>query len=162
MAVRVEDAPPQPEEWGYDLLLYGHEQMLRGSDNGVLVAFAALAFQQIRGGESQPHYNLGFGVLLFSVLMCAVVHFAMGNAYISRARRTILRRKETWRQSALRGLSTTVAWAAGMVQLACIVVGLLLVLTPEPPAVLQRWGLLSPAAERPAPAEGEKGRGNSR
>ena len=87
----IEEAPPQPDEWGYDLLMYGHEQILRGSDNGVLVAFAALAFQQIRGGEPQPHYNVGFALLLFSVLMCAVIHFAMGNVYVGRARRMLRR-----------------------------------------------------------------------
>jgi hypothetical protein len=82
-------AGEQPEGLGYELLLYGHEQVLRGSDNGVLVAFAALAFQQIRGGDSQPHYNIGFGFLILSVLLCGVVHFAMGNVHIGRGRRLI-------------------------------------------------------------------------
>src|SRR5262245_11908462 len=119
----TEDPTAQPDEWGYDLLLYGHEQILRGSDNGVLVAFAAIAFQQIRGGEAQPHFNLGFGILLVSVLMCAVVHFAMGNAYVGKARRLINRRHETRRQTAGRWLYIAVAWTAGVIQLVCIVVG---------------------------------------
>src|SRR5262245_26339360 len=133
MSSPTEDSKPQPEEWGYDLLLYGHEQMLRGSDNGVLVAFAAIAFQQIRGGEPQPHFNVGFGILLFSVLMCAMVHFAMGNVYVGRARRLIHGRRETRRQLAARGLYTTIAWVAGVVQLGCVVLGLVLVLLPAPP-----------------------------
>src|SRR5262245_19311838 len=141
MTPRTEEAPPQPQEWGFDLLLYGHEQILRGSDTGVLVAFAALAFQQIRGGEARPHFNLGFGLLLFSVLMCAVVHFAMGNVYVGRARRLILREDETRWQGAVRGTYTLVAWAAGVVQLGCILLGLVLVLLPAPPAFLRAWGV---------------------
>jgi hypothetical protein len=116
--------------------------MLRGSDNGVLVAFAALAFQQIRGGENQPHFKVGFALLLVSVLMCAVVHFAMGNVYLGKGRRLIDGRRETLRQHAARGLYLTVAWAAGLAQLACVLLGLLLVLMPEPPAFLRAWGLL--------------------
>jgi hypothetical protein len=44
----------QHDSWGYDLFLYGNEQILRGSDNGTLVAFAAIAFQQIRGKSEPP------------------------------------------------------------------------------------------------------------
>ncbi|HKB40306.1 MAG TPA: hypothetical protein VKD72_28000 [Gemmataceae bacterium] len=138
---RTEDAPPQPEEWGYDLLLYGHEQILRGSDTGVLVAFAAIAFQQIRGGETPPHANAGFGILLFSVVMCAVIHFAMGNVYVGRARRLILQRKEKRRHTTLRGICMVIAWIAGIVQLVCIILGLVLVLMPEPPTFLAAWGI---------------------
>ena len=137
----AQEPPPQPEEWGYDLLLYGHEQVLRGSDTGVLVAFAALAFQQIRGGDPQPHNNVGFGILLFSVLMCAVIHFAMGNVYVGRARRLILRRQDRRRHVAVRGLYTTVALIAGILQLGCIILGLVLVLLPEPPPFLEAWGI---------------------
>jgi len=134
---KIDEVQAQPEEWGYELLIYGHEQILRGSDNGVLVAFAALAFQQIRGGEPKPHYNVGFGILLFSVLMCAIVHFAMGNVYVGRARRLILKRDESRRQLAVRGLYVAVAWAAGLAQLGCIVLGLILIFLPEPPAFLR-------------------------
>jgi hypothetical protein len=136
-----EDAATQPEDRGYDLWLYGHEQMLRGADSGVLVAFAALAFQQIRGGETQPHYRTGVALLLFSVLMCAVVHFAMGNVYLGKGRCLIDRRRQTLRHSVVRGFYLTVAWGAGLTQLACILLGLLLVLVPEPPAILRTWGL---------------------
>jgi hypothetical protein len=142
VSTQTEAAATQPDDRGYDLWLYGHEQMLRGSDNGVLVAFAALAFQQIRGGEPQPHYRIGFALLLISVLMCAVVHFAMGNVYLGRGRRLIERRRETFRQSAVRGLYLVVAWGAGLTQLACIMLGLVLILMPEPPEFLRNMGIL--------------------
>jgi hypothetical protein len=142
VATPKEDGSTEPEDRGYDLWLYGHEQMLRGSDNGVLVAFAALAFQQIRGGETLPHFKLGFALLLFSVLMCAVVHFAMGNVYVGKGRRLIDGRRQTVQQSVVRGVYLTVAWAAGVTQLVCILLGLLLVLVPEPPEFLHSCGLL--------------------
>jgi hypothetical protein len=142
VSTQTEDAATQGEDRGYDLWLYGHEQMLRGSDNGVLVAFAALAFQQVRGGETLPHYRIGFALLLFSVLMCAVVHFAMGNVYLGKGRRLIDRRRETLRQSAVRGVYLTVAWGAGMAQLACVLLGLVLILLPEPPEFLRALGVL--------------------
>ncbi len=125
-----------PEDWGYDLLLYGQEQILRASDNGVLVAFAAIAFQDIRG-DKLPHYNTGFGFLLFSVLMCAVVHFALGSAFVGRARRLIRRQQESRGQFLVHGASLALAWLAGAVQLSCIVVGLILVLSQEPPPLLR-------------------------
>src|SRR5262245_2856468 len=134
-------AGEQPEDMGYELLLYGHEQVLRGSDNGVLVAFAALAFQQIRGGESEPHYNIGFGFLIFSVLLCGVVHFAMGNVYIGRGRRMIHRQHEKVRHRLTRGVYTLIAWLAGAVQFLCIVLGLLLLLFPDPPSWLEQYVL---------------------
>jgi hypothetical protein len=130
------------EDRGYDLWLYGHEQMLRGSDNGVLVAFAALAFQQIRGGETQPHFKIGFALLLFSVLMCAVVHFAMGSVYLGKGRSLIDRRRLTLQQAVVHRLYLMVAWGAGLTQLVCVILGLLLILMPEPPAFLRSWGLV--------------------
>lgn len=135
-----EEPAGKPDDWGYDLLLYGNEQILRASDSGVLVAFAAIAFQEIRG-EKQPYANAGFGFLLFSVLLCAVVHFAIGSAYAGRGRRLIRGEKENWRAVVVRRTHTTVAWLAGIAQLLCIVVGLLLVLMPEPPAFLRVYFL---------------------
>jgi hypothetical protein len=126
----------QPEDWGYELLLYGNEQILRASDNGVLVAFAAIAFQEIRG-DKLPHHNTGFSLLLFSVLLCAVVHFAIGNAYVGRAKRLIRRHKDAGRRSLTQWLYTTLTWVAGVGQLLCIVIGLCLVLMAEPPAFLR-------------------------
>jgi hypothetical protein len=140
MAAPNEDPGGKPDDWGYDLLLYGNEQMLRASDSGVLVAFAAVAFQEIRG-EKQLYANVGFGFLLVSVLLCAVVHFAIGSAYVGRARRLIRGQKEDWRAALLRRTHTTVAWLAGVLQLLCIIVGLLLVLLPEPPAWLREYFL---------------------
>jgi hypothetical protein len=137
MLPRIDDQNDQTNEWGYDLLLYGHEQILRGSDTGVLVAFAALAFQQIRGGEPQPHYNVGYAAMLLSVLMCAVVHFAMGNVYVGRARGLIRGQTPNRRQTISSGVGTTVAFIAGGIQLACIVLGLILILLPQPPAFMQ-------------------------
>src|SRR5262245_59764161 len=75
-----------PRGWGYDLLLTGQEEVLKSSDTAVLVAFAALAFQQIRGGDPLPHYNVGYGFLLVSILLCAGLHFCLGTALVGRAR----------------------------------------------------------------------------
>jgi hypothetical protein len=138
MAEPPQDPAPRPEDWSYDLLLYGNEQLLRASDNAALVAFAAIAFQEIRG-EKMPHHNAGFGVLIFSVLLCAVVHFAVGSACIGRARRMLRGQKETWRGAVMRRTHLTLAWVAGVLQLGCIVVGLVLVLLREPPAILTRY-----------------------
>jgi hypothetical protein len=135
----TENRPAHPDEWGYDLLLYGNEQIIRASDNGVLVAFAAIAFQEIRGGERPAHSDVGFGLLLFSVLLCAVVHFAIGSAYVGRARRLIRGQEETRRAAVFRRAHTTLAWVAGVLQLVCIVVGLLLVLLPQPPEFVRHY-----------------------
>lgn len=136
MSAPNEESAAKPDELGYDLLLYGNEQIIRASDSGVLVAFAALAFQTIRT-DKLPYANMGFGLLLFSVLLCAVVHFAIGSAYVGRGRRLIRGEKEDRRAVVLRRTHTTVAWLAGVAQLLCIVLGLLLVLVPEPPAFLR-------------------------
>jgi hypothetical protein len=138
MAFPPNEPAPQREDWGHDLLLYGNEQILRGSDNGVLVAFAALAFQEIRG-DKLPHSNVGLGFLLFSVLMCTLVHFAIGNAYVGRGRLLIRRQEETRRQALYRRANTTLAWVAGLIQLACILIGLTLIFVPEPPAFLREY-----------------------
>jgi hypothetical protein len=158
------DAPPESaappaaaqaaekDEPGLELLLYGNEQILRASDNGVLVAFAALAFQQIRGGSNLPHFNVGFGILIISVLMCGVVHFAMGSFYIGRGRRLIRGDQEKLRHRLSRGFYASLAWSAGLVQLLCIVVGLILVLNAEPPEFLSRYVLkyfIDPSAPDP-------------
>jgi hypothetical protein len=66
----------------------------------------------------------------------------MGNVYLGRGRRLIDRRRQTIRQSVASGLYLTVAWAAGLTQLICVLLGLLLVLVPEPPEFLHTWRLL--------------------
>jgi len=136
---KLEQPEPPDEDRGYDLVLYGHEQILRASDNGVLVAFAALAFQQIRGSESETHHNIGFGILIFSVVLCGVIHFAVGNVHIGRGRRIIRKENESRRQHLVRGFYTMLAWTAGLAQLLFIVVGLILVFAAEPPPLVQRY-----------------------
>ena len=59
-----------PESWAYDLLLYGNEHIIRGSDTGTLVALGGIAVQALRG-KGLPHQQFGCGVLLASVLFCA-------------------------------------------------------------------------------------------
>lgn len=133
-------APPSAESptdsWGFELLMYGNEQMIQGSDNGTLVAFAALAFQQIRG-KGEPHHDIACGILLFAVLMCALVHFAIGNAYVSRAKRILRGGRELRRQSVARRFYATVAWVAAIVQFICVVAGVLLILPEKPPTWLK-------------------------
>lgn len=131
-------SPHQPEGWGYELLLYANEQLLRGSDNVTLVAFAALAFQQIRG-KSELHHDIACGILLFSVLLCAIVHFAVGNAYLGRARRMIQGRRESRRQHLLNRVNFGIVWITAGFQFFCVVVGTLLMFPQKPPAFLQRW-----------------------
>jgi hypothetical protein len=139
MGAPAEEADAQPKEWGYDLLLSGQEEVLKGSDTGVLVAFAALAFQQIRGGEPRPHYNVGYGFLLVSVLLCAAIHFFLGTALVGRARKLLRGGGTKTRRLSVSALYTTVAWAAGLLQLFCIVVGLVLILREDPPSILERY-----------------------
>lgn len=126
------DPDGRPDGWGYELLMYGNEQMIQGADNGTLVAFAALAFQQIRG-KGEPHQDLACGILLFAVLMCALVHFAIGNAYVGRARKILRGGKEVRRQSIVRHFYMLVAWVAAIVQFFCIVIGVLMILPEKPP-----------------------------
>jgi hypothetical protein len=127
-----------PENWGYDLLLYGNDQVIRGSDTGTLVAFGAIAFQELKG-KSQPHQHFGCGILLFSVLLCAVVHFAVGGASVGRARAIIRGSKETTRHRLVRKTNQVIAWIAAALQFALIVVGITLVLKATPPAILQKY-----------------------
>jgi hypothetical protein len=129
MATTEQEPVSQPDEWGYDLLLQGNEQILRASDTGILVAFAAMAYEQIRG-DKLPRADLGFIILLVSVLLCGIVHFAIGGAYVRRAR-TLLHAREGERGAVrMRGGFITLAWVAGLLQFGCIVAGLVLVLWP--------------------------------
>lgn len=121
-----------------ELNIYGIEHVLRGSDTGTLVAFAALTFQQIRGA-GEPHQRLGCGILLFSVLMCAIVHFAIGNAYVGRAKLALKQRKERRREVVIRRVSYLVAWLSTFIQFVCITVGSVLVLIEKPSAMLVKF-----------------------
>ncbi len=141
----AQPAPSPPEapaaerdDLAHDMLLYGNEQMLRGSDTGVLVAFAAIALKELKG-DKEFHVEVGFGFLLFSVVMCAVVHYALGRAYVRRAKKLLRGRKDAKPLVGVRGVYMFVAWLAGLVQLVCIVLGLLLVLLPEPPQLLKDY-----------------------
>jgi hypothetical protein len=115
-----------------DLLMYGMEHVVRGSDTGTLVAFAALAFQQIRG-KADPHHSLGCGILLISVLMCAVVHLAIGNAYVERAKEIFRRSMNTRRHRLIRWVSYSVAWIASILQFVFVLAGTLLILFEKAP-----------------------------
>ncbi|MEW4570580.1 hypothetical protein AB1L88_22180 [Tautonia sp. JC769] len=138
------DATPE-EGVRQELLLFGNEEILRGSDNATLVAFAALAFQDLRGGEGVAQHA-GSVFLLFSVLCCALVHFALGNAYIHRARSMLRpggpgrsRRRRARPSGEARSVSLGVVWLAVLSQMTCIAIGLLLILPKQPPALLVRY-----------------------
>jgi hypothetical protein len=96
------------------------------------VAFAAIAFQQIRD-DKQPHYDAGVGILLFSVFLCGLVHFAIGNSFVSRARRLLRRHPVPDRAGPVRRVATVIAVLAGIIQFVCVVFGLLVLLLPGPP-----------------------------
>lgn len=133
-----EESPePQTEEWGQELLLHGQEQMLRGADTGVLVAFAAMAFQELRGGDKLPQHDIAFGLLLLSVLFCAVVHFTLGNAYVWRGRRLLRGQKADTRRLSGQRIFAVLACVAGVLQLLCILAGLVILLSPNAPAFFQ-------------------------
>jgi hypothetical protein len=129
MTAPEEGPASQPDEWGYDLLLQGTEQLLRASDTGILVAFAAMAYEQIRG-DKLPRSDLGFALLLGSVLLCAMLHFLIGGAYVRRARKLIQGQAAGRSAVRMRGGFITLAWIAGILQFGCIIAGLVLVLWP--------------------------------
>ncbi|QDV35084.1 hypothetical protein [Tautonia plasticadhaerens] len=132
-----DSSPPDPV--GQELLFFGNEEILRGSDNGTLVAFAAIAFQELRGGGESVH-RVGCIFLLFSVLFCALVHFALGNAYIYRARSMIRRQPSSRprRRAVFRVVNLGLVWVTVLSQFACLAVGLLLILPERPPGLLVR------------------------
>jgi hypothetical protein len=121
-----------------DLLVYGTDEILKGTDTATLVAFAALAYQQIKG-KGAPHHNLGCILLLISVLACAIVHLSIGNAYVGRARMILKRHEPTRRQHLVRMASYGIAWAAAAVQFVSLLGGLLLILIEKPPAMLMKY-----------------------
>jgi hypothetical protein len=125
------------ESRAFELLLYGNEQIIAGSDNGTLVAFAALAFQQIRG-KGEFHQDIGCGLLLFSVLMCALVHLGIGNAYVGRARKLIRGGHDRFRHMVLRRSSLILAFTAATVQFLSILIGCYLILVSKPPPGVER------------------------
>lgn len=126
-----------PENWGYDLLRYGNEEIIRGSDTGTLVAFGAIAFQELRG-DALPHQHFGCGMLLFSVLLCAVVHFAVGGATIGQGKRIIDGDEESRGHHLFRVTNQSIAWIAAAFQFVLTVLGILLVLKAEPPPFLEK------------------------
>lgn len=139
-AMEARDPNDRPErvadDWGYELLLQGNEEILRGSDTGTLVAFAALAYQQIRG-KGELHHNFGCGLLLLSVLLCAVVHLSIGNAYVRRAKSLIQGRGELRRLLLSRKVNISVAWGAVVVQFFAAITGTVLVLVDRAPLWLK-------------------------
>ncbi|MDR3619193.1 MAG: hypothetical protein P4L85_07570 [Paludisphaera borealis] len=126
-----------PDNWGYDLLRYGNEEIIRGSDTGTLVAFGAIAFQELKG-EGLPHQHFGCGMLLFSVLLCAVVHFAVGGATIGRGQHIINGEQETRGNYYFRKTNQLIAWVAAALQFIMTVIGILLVLKSTPPPFLEK------------------------
>jgi hypothetical protein len=123
---------------GADLLVYGTDEILKGTDTATLVAFAALAYQQIKG-KGEAHQDLGCILLLISVLACAVVHLSIGNAYVGRARLILKKQEATRRQQLLRVASYGTAWLAAGLQFTTLLGGLVLILLQKPPVMLMRF-----------------------
>jgi hypothetical protein len=128
----------EPENSGTELLVYGTDEILKGTDMGTLVAFAALAFQQIRG-KGEPHHGLGCILLLFSVLMCAIVHLAIGNAYVGRAKMILKRRQVKRRHHLVRQASYGIAWLAATGQFLSLVIGMVLIMLEKTPPLLLKY-----------------------
>ncbi len=132
-----EPEAPADDSTVLDMLLFGTQEIVRGSDTGTLGAFAALAFQQIRG-KGESHQQLGCGILLFSVLMCALVHVATGNAYFRRAKQILRESSEARRHLMIKRVSFTGAVVAALIQLICLAIGMILVLLEKPPPLLKK------------------------
>ena len=118
--------------------MYGTDEILKGTDTATLVAFAALAYQQIKG-KGEPHQNFGCVLLLLSVLACAIVHLSIGNAYVGRARMILKRFDAGRRQQLIRMASYGIAWLAATVQFLTLIAGLILILLEKVPAQLLRY-----------------------
>ena len=137
------DGEPEAEEeepdgaW-LDVLMYGMEHLVRGSDTGTLVAFGALAFQSIQGKEDN-NQSIGGVILLFSIAMCAVVHFAIGNAEVARAKSIFRRTEGNRRTIVVRAASYWIAWLSTILQFVSMVIGMVLLLWDKPPAVLLKY-----------------------
>jgi hypothetical protein len=123
---------------GADLLVYGTDEILKGTDTATLVAFAALAYQQIKG-KGEAHQDMGCVLLLISVLACAVVHLSIGNAYVGRARVILRKQEATRRQQLVRMASYFVAWVAAASQFVTLLGGLVLILMEKPPTVMLKY-----------------------
>jgi hypothetical protein len=78
-------------------------------------------------------------MLLLSVFMCAVVHLAIGNAYIRRARALIKGRGEMKRLLLSRKVNISLAWLAAGVQFLLILAGSYLVMVDRPPAIVEAY-----------------------
>ena len=128
----------ESEEFGADLLVYGTDEILKGTDTATLVAFAALAYQQIKG-KGDPHQDFGCVLLLLSVLACAIVHLSIGNAYVGRARMILKRTHSGRRQQLVRMASYGVAWLAATFQFVTLIGGLVLILLEKPPVTLVKY-----------------------
>src|SRR5262249_27496199 len=108
MSTQTDLSPEQGDDKGYDLLLYGQEEVLRASEMAVLAAFAALAYQQLRE-EKGPFAGVASALLLVSVFLCAVVHFFLGTVFVGRGRRLIRKQEETRKHKIVRGVQITLA-----------------------------------------------------
>ncbi len=128
----------ESEEFGADLLVYGTDEILKGTDTATLVAFAALAYQQIKG-KGEPHQDFGCVLLLLSVLACAIVHLSIGNAYVGRARMILKRTHVGRRSQLLRMASYWTAWLAATFQFVTLIVGLILILIDKPHAQVIKY-----------------------
>lgn len=126
MAASEDALSPEEDDLGQELMLRGEEQLLRGSDTGVLVAFAVIAFEGLTK-EKGPYYTLTFGLLLFSVLLCAFVHVTVGNAYVTRGRNRLRGSTDKGPRAGGRRIWTAIACGAGVLQLLCILAALVLV-----------------------------------
>jgi hypothetical protein len=148
----IHDPELDPEIPWTDLLSFGTEQILKGTDTGTLVAFATLAFNGMRE-KLEPHHGLGCSFLLFSLLMCALVHFAIGSDSIGRAKKLLSRKNEEQRNRERRRRRWIhrawfgVAWMSAIAQLICLAVGLGLVLQEKPPVMVLKY--LGPLLQKP-------------
>ena len=82
---------------------------------------------------------LGFGFLLASVLMCTLVHFAIGRVFLGRARRNTQEEREVRKRHLQGRFSTTLAWVSGGLQLLFVLTGCILVILPQTPEFLKTW-----------------------
>ena len=105
---------------------------------GPLSRWGGIAVQALRG-KGLPHQQFGCGILLASVLFCALVHFAVGGASVGRARTILRRARESRGHRLFRQTNQVVAWIATAIQIALLVLGIILILKESPPYFFQKY-----------------------
>ena len=89
--------------------------------------------------RATPTTSSAAALLLFSVLMCALVHVATGSAYFRRAKQILRETSDARRQLMIKRVSFAGAVVAAVIQLIFLGAGIFLILVDKPPALFLRF-----------------------